>query len=107
MNKTGWLKGNTERVYKFINSLCTTCNAYDNKNNKLSCLPVMLTKKDIADKLCLSEKTVERSIGMLIRHHNIYRYEYNNSYIYSLQPLDMSNDMLIRIRLFNVNNMSC
>ena len=54
MNKTGWLKGNTERVYKFINSLCTTCNAYDNKNNKLSCLPVMLTKKDITYQQYLS-----------------------------------------------------
>lgn len=106
MNKTGWMSGNTERVYKFIEYLCTTCNAYDDKNNKLSCVPVMITKKDVADKLCLSEKTIERNINMLIRHHNIYRYSYNNNYIYNLEPLDMSNDILIRIRLFNVNNVS-
>ncbi len=103
MNKTNGLSDNTKRVYKFIEYLCITCKAYDDKNNQLSCLPVMLTKKDIANKLCLSEKTVERSITTLIRHRAIYRYNYNNNYIYSLTPLDMSNDMLIRIRLLNVS----
>lgn len=92
MNKT------QKRVYDFINYLCSSCLLHDDNNHKLDNLPVLLTRQAIANKLCLSNKTVERALEYLITNKYIYRIEFGNNYIYNTKPININHDFLCRVR---------
>lgn len=82
-----------KRIYDFIYHLCTSCKFLTGT------MPVLLTRHDIAKKLCLSDKTVQRNLEWLIDNKYIYRVEYNRLYIYNVNPIDTTYDFICRIRV--------
>ena len=89
MNKT------QQRIYDYIKFLSYGCKLL----NPPIGIPVILTKKNIADKLNLNPMTVKRNLEYLIENKHIYIYKINTSYIYSLSEIDITKDMFIRLRV--------
>lgn len=87
-----------ERIYNFIKWLCSSCKLSDPSGRQLDNLPVLLTRQAIANKLCLSEKTVQRNLDWLITNNYIYKIEFNHSYIYNIKPINVNHDFLCRLR---------
>ena len=83
MNKT------QKRVYDYIKYLCNACIlVYPYTHDKFNNMCVLLSRQDIANKLCLSNKTIERALEYLINNKHIYRKEIGHNYIYSINPIN-------------------
>lgn len=82
------------RIYNWIHYLCTHHNSKEFKE-----VPVMFTREYVASKFGISIRQVVRHLKSLEDEKLIYRYKiYNNIYIYSLKPIDMSRDIFVRVR---------
>lgn len=88
-----------QRIFNYVKWLCSSCCLMSSQGDILDNVPVLTTVKSIADKLGLSERTVQRNLEWLVNHNYIYRVEHNRSYIYSTQPINLNNDFLCRVRL--------
>lgn len=94
------MEGTQERVYKYIKHLCESCKlSYPNGNN-IDNIPVSITRQQIADKLNISEKTVQRCLKYLLDNNYIYRYELGSSvYIYNIKPINTNQDFICRVKM--------
>ena len=73
MNKT------QKRVYDYIKYLCNACVlVYPDTHDKFNNMCVLLSRQDIANKLCLSNKTIERALEYLINNKFVKK---NKSYL--------------------------
>lgn len=86
------------RIFNFINYLCNSCVLHDDNNNQLHNMPVLLTRHAIANKLCLSERTVQRNLDWLVANKYIYRLSLSGVYIYNTIPITSVNNVICRIR---------
>ena len=85
---------NKDKVYTWIKYLCVHHNVPGLKN-----IPVMVSREYIANKFKLSIRQITRILTSLEEENKIYRHKlYNSVYIYSITPIDASNDMIVRIR---------
>lgn len=89
---------NTKRVFKYIYSMTHSCCLYDKSGNGINITPVVLTGQDIADKLNLCERTVQRCLVLLIKSKYIYKYSLGSINIYSTEPF-INKDLLVRVKL--------
>ena len=83
-----------DKVYTWIKYLCVHHNVPGIKN-----IPVMVSREYIANKFKLSIRQITRILTSLEKENKIYTHKlYNSVYIYSITPIDTSNDMIARIR---------
>ena len=83
-----------DRVYNWIEFLCTNHNISQVKD-----IPVMVTVNNVSLKFSISDRQSIRILNALVEEKKIYRYKiYNKLTIYSLRPLDLSRDILVRVR---------
>ena len=81
------------RVYEWIEYLCT--------HHKLGVpdIPVMFTRECVSTKFSISVRQTTRVLESLVEEKKIYRNKlYNNIYIYSLKPIKLDRDILVRVR---------
>lgn len=89
-----------QRVYDYIKHLCSSCILYDQSGRQVDNIPVSITRQSIADKLNISEKTVQRCLKHLLDNNYIYRYELGSSvYIYNIKPINTNKDFICRIKM--------
>ena len=82
------------RIYNWIKYLCTSCNLQEVKD-----IPVMITVTHVTLKFGMSKRQAIRILDSLIEDKLIYKHKiYNKLNIYSISPIDMSHDVLVRIR---------
>lgn len=87
-------KSTKDRIYNWIYYLCTHHNIYQVKD-----IPVTFTREYVATKFTISIRQVERILKTLKEEGKIYRYKiYNNIYVYSITPQDITRDILVRVR---------
>lgn len=83
-----------DRVYNWIEYLCSS-----HKISQVKDIPVMITANHVSLKFSISDRQSIRVLDTLVKEKRIYRYKiYNKLCIYSLRPLDLSRDILVRIR---------
>jgi hypothetical protein len=81
------------KVYEWIEYLCT--------NHKLpvKTIPVMFTANQVSLKFNVSNRHAIRILDELIEEKKIYKNKlYNKLTIYSLTPISLDRDILVRIR---------
>lgn len=89
-----------QRIFNFINHLCNSCILMSPSGDVITNMPVLLTRQQIADKLSLSEKTVQRGLDFLLTNKYIYRLEIGAKlYIYNIIPVNNINDFICRVRV--------
>ena len=88
-----------KRVYNFIKYLCSSCILHDQSGRQLDNMSVLLTRQAIANKLCLSERTVNRALDYLVANNYIYRISIGINYIYNINNISNINNTIIRVRL--------
>lgn len=82
------------RVYNWIKYLCTHHNITQVKD-----IPVMININHVTIKFGISKRHAIRILDTLIEEKYIYRYKiYNKLCIYSITPLDITSDVLVRVR---------
>jgi hypothetical protein len=82
------------RIYNWIEYLCTHHNF-----NQVKDIPVMFTRECVTSKFGISTRQAIRHLKSLEEEGKIYRYKiYNNIYIYSIKPLDVTKDLFVRVR---------
>lgn len=60
--------------------------------------PVMFKREEVATRFNISIRQVERHMNSFVKDNKLFRYKlYNNIYVYSFTPLDMSKPMYIRV----------
>lgn len=87
-----------KRIYDYVKHLCSSCILYDQSGRQLDNIPVLLTRHVIADKLSLSDKTVQRNLDWLVSNNYIYKISFGSNYIYNIKPIT-NNDFLCRVKI--------
>lgn len=83
-----------DRIYNWIKYLCTNHNF-----NQVTNIPIIITRECVSSKFGISIRQVMRHLKSLEDEGKIYIYKlYNNITVYSLDPLDLSHDLFIRVR---------
>ena len=83
------------RVYNWIEYLCTHHNF-----NQVKYIPVIITRQHVSSKFNISMRQATRILNALVEEKKIYVYKkYNSIFIYSLVPIDINNDIFVRIRV--------
>jgi predicted HTH transcriptional regulator len=89
-----------QRIFNYINHLTSSCVLMAPSGDVITNMPVLLTRQQIADKLCLSEKTIERHIDYLLENKYIYRVSIGvSNYIYNTIPINNNSDYICRIKV--------
>lgn len=82
------------RVYNWIYYLCTHHNSKELKD-----IPVIVTRECVTTKFGISMRQAIRILNSLVEENKIYRYKlYNNIYMYSITPQDITHDLFVRVR---------
>ena len=89
-----------QRMYNYINHLCSSCTLLTLSGHKVDNMPVLITVQQLSKKLSLSEKTIQRNLKALIDNNYIYRAEISNSvYIYNTMPITTNQDFICRVKM--------
>lgn len=87
-------KSTKDRIYDWVYYMCTHHNIPQIKD-----IPVMFTREYLANRYNISNRQIERILLSLVEEKKLYRYKiYNNIYIYSITPKDITKDVFVRVR---------